>query len=112
MSGGSAAAEGRVAGQVAGQEVACRLEFLSVKAEAEEPGAHGEFRVVGLLRLAAGVSDFLRHVGKGKGKLDEGLELACMDAVLLVALGSVELEKPELDGALGEGCVVIKHTIP
>ena len=89
--------EGRVAVQVAGQEIPRGGEFLADEAQPEEPGAHRVLRVLGLLGLGAGALGVLRHLAECEAKLDEALELACVDAVLPLSLGRVELEEPELD---------------
>ena len=100
--------EGRVAVQVAGQEVSRGCEFLADEAQSEEPSAHRVLWVFGLLGLCACALDFLCHLAQCEAKLDVALELAGVDPILLAVRRRVELEKSELNGALGEGRVVVE----
>ena len=108
-SSGASVAEGRVAGEVACQEIPRGGEFLSDESQPHQPGAHRKLGVLGLLGLGACGLDFLRHLAQCEAKLNVALQLAGVDTVLPPAVGRVELEKPELDGTLGEGRVVIEH---
>ena len=110
-SGCSAVAEGGVAVKPLGVEVPCGLELVSDEAEAEEPGAHRVSGVLALLRLCGGGSYFLGKLAHGEAKLDVGFQLSGMQAVLLSVCRCVELEKPELDRALGEGGVEVQHVV-
>ena len=110
-SGGSSVAEGRVAGKVAGQEVSGRCELLADEAQAEEPGSHRVLGVLVLLGLGACRPHVLRHLAEREAKLNVALELPGMDAAPAVDGRLIELEEPELDGALGEGGVVVEHMV-
>lgn len=103
--------EGGVAVQVFGEEVSYRGEFVADESEAEEPGAHRVFRVFVLLGFGAGGFDFLRQFAERQAKLNVALELTGVDAVLLAALGCVELEKPEFNRSLREGGVEVEHVV-
>lgn len=104
-SSGASVAESGVAGQVAGQDISGGFKLFADETQAEEPSPHCVFGVLILLGLRAGGSDFLGHLAQCQAKLDVALELACVDSALAGAVGGVELEKPELDRSLGEGCV-------
>ena len=108
-SGGSAVAEGCVTGKAAGQDISCGFELLTDEAQAEEPGAHGVFGVLVLLGLGTGSSHRLGHLAERQAKLDVTLQLAGVKAVTFSVAGGIELEKPELDRALGEGGVEVEH---
>ena len=108
-SGGSAVAEGCVTGKAAGQDISCGFELLTDEAQAEEPGAHGVFGVLVLLGLGTGSSHRLGHLAERQAKLDVTLQLAGVKAVAFSVAGGIELEKPELDRALGEGGVEVEH---
>ena len=103
--------EGGVAVQVFGEEVSYRGEFVADESEAEEPGAHRVFRVFVLLGFGAGGFDFLRQFAERQAKLNVALELSRVDAVLLAALGCVELEKPGFNRSLREGGVKVEHVV-
>ena len=64
-----------------------------------------------LLWLRACGSYFLCHLAQGQAKLNVALKLAGVDAVLLSACRCVKLEKSELNCALGEGGVEVKHSV-
>ena len=110
-SGGSAVAEGCVTGKAAGQDISCGFELLTDEAQAEEPGAHGVFGVLVLLGLGTGSSHRLGHLAERQAKLDVTLQLAGVKAVAFSVAGGIELEKPELDRALGEGGVEVEHMV-
>ena len=101
-------AESRVAAEVPHQEVPRGGEFLAHEAHPHQPCPHRELGVLRLLGLVAGALGVLRHLAQRQRKLYECLELPGVDAVLLVTFGLVELEEPELNGALGEGCVQVE----
>ena len=111
-SSGSSKPEGCVARKVAGQEVACRREFLSDEAHAHQPGAHREFRVLGLLGLGARGFDFLCHLAKCEAKLDVAFQLSDVDAVPSAVCGGIELKKPELDRPFCKSGMKVKHVVP
>ncbi len=110
-SSSSAIAEGRVTGKAAGQDVSCGFKLLADEAQAEEPGAHGVFGVLVLLGLGAGGAHRLGHLAERQAKLDVALQLAGVKAVAFSVAGGIELEKPELDRALGEGGVEVEHMV-
>ena len=110
-SGGSAVAEGRVTGKAAGQDVPCGFKLLANEAQAEEPGAHGVFGVFILLGFGAGGAHHLGHLAEGQAKLDVALQLAGVKAVAFSVRGGIELEKPELDRALGECGMEVEHMV-
>ena len=110
-SSGAPASEGCVTVKALGQEVSCGLELVADEAEPQEPSPHGVFGVLVLLGLGAGGADFLRHLAEREAKLDVTLKLPCVEAVLLAVCRSVELEKPELDGAFGESGVEVQHMV-
>ena len=101
-------AEGGIAFDVLGQEPAGGFKFGSDHSEAVQPCAHLELRVVGLDRLRAGALDFLGAGAEREAELDEGLQKAAVDPVLLVFGGGPKLIQSPLDGPLGEGRVVIE----
>ena len=110
-SGGAAGfpseAEGGIAFKVLRQELAGGFKFGSDHSEAVQPCAHLELRVVGLDRLRAGALDFLGAGAEREAELDEGLQKAAVDPVLLVFGGSQEVPAAELDGPLCEGRVKV-----
>ena len=75
-SSGAPVAEGRVAGEVAGQEAPRGGEFLSDEAQPHQPGAHRKLGVLGLLGLGACSPNFLRHLVQRETKLNVALQLA------------------------------------
>ncbi len=103
--------EGCVSLQVPSQDFSCRGEFVTDEAEPEEPSAHGIFGVFVLLRFGAGRLDRLGHLAECEAKLNVTLKLPCMKSALPLGGGVVELEKPELDGALGKGGVEVQHVV-
>lgn len=107
----SAVSEGGVSVQALCKEFSCGLEFVADEAEAKEPGAHRVFRVLGLLGFRACGLDLFGHLAEGQAKLNVALKLSGVEAVLLAARGCFELEKPELNRALGEGSVEVKHMV-
>lgn len=52
--------------------------------------------------------DVLRHLGKGKAKLDVAFEFARMEAAIAFCRLVGKLEEAELDGALCECSVVVQ----
>ena len=111
-SGGAAGfpseAEGGIAFEVLGQKLACGFKFGSDHSEAVQPCGHLEFLVVGLDRLRAGALYFLGAGAEREAELDEGLQKAAVDPVLLVFGGSQEVPAAELDGFLCEGRVKVE----
>jgi len=91
--------------------LSCGLELVADEAQAEEPGSHCVFGIFVLLGLGAGGADFLGHLAQCEAKLNIALQLACVEAVLLAVRRLVELEEAELDRALGEGGVEVKHMV-
>ena len=65
-----------------------------------------------MLRLlgACGL-EALGHLGKGEAKLDVGFQFSAEQAALALCRGVGELEKPEFDRPLSEGCVVIEAMV-
>ena len=110
-SSGSAVTEGCIPVKASGQELSCCFKFVADEAEAEEPSSHGVFGVFVLLGFGAGGFYRLSHLAQGQAKLDVTLKLACVEAVLAAAVGSVELEKPELDRAFSKGGVQVQHVV-
>ena len=55
--------------------------------------------------------DFLGHLGKGEAKLDVALEFSAVQSALALRCGVCELEKPEFNRPLGEGCMVIEAMV-
>ena len=110
-SGCSAVAEGRVTGKAAGQDVPCGFKLLADEAQAEESGAHGVFGVFILLGFGAGGAHHLGHLAERQAKLDVALQLAGVKAVALSVRRGIELEKSELDRALGECGVEVEHMV-
>ena len=104
-------AEGRVAGKVAGQEVSRGGELLADEAQAKEPGSHRVLGVLVLLGPGACRPHVLRHLAEREAKLNVALELPCVDAALAPGGRLVELEEPELNGALGKGGMVVEHMV-
>ena len=107
----SSVAEGCVAVEALGEEFSCGFEFVADESEAEEPGSHGVFLIFILLRFCACALDRLGELAECKAKLNVSLELPGVDAALAFFRGVVELEKPELDRALGEGGVEVEHMV-
>ena len=103
--------EGCVPGKVAGQEVSRRCELLADEAQAKEPGSHRVFGVLVLLRLGACRPHLLGEFAECEAKLNVALELSRVDAALALGGRLVKLEEAELDGALGEGGVVVQHMV-
>ena len=103
--------ECRVPGKVAGKEVPRRGEFFSDESEAEEPGPHGVFRILVLLRFRACRPHVLRHLAEREAKLDVAFQLSRVDAALALRSRLIELEEPELDGTLREGRMVVEHMV-
>ena len=62
-----------------------------------------------MLRLlgACGL-EALGHLGKGEAKLDVGFQFSAVQSALALCRGVGELEEPEFNRPLGEGCVVIE----
>ena len=103
--------ECRVPGKVPCQEVPRRCKLLSDESEAEEPSPHGVFRILVLLRFRACRPHVLCHLAECEAKLNVTLQLSCMDASLALRCRLIELEEPELDGALREGRMVVEHMV-
>ncbi len=103
--------ECRVPGKVSCENVSRRCEFRTDKPKSEQPSAHRVFRILDLLRFRTCRFHHLRHLAEGQTKLYVALELSCVQSVLLPLRRCVELEKPELDRAFGEGRVVIEHVV-
>ena len=103
--------ECRVPGKVSGQEVPRRCEFLSDESEAKEPGSHGVFRILVLLRFRACRPHILCHLAECEAKLDVAFQLPCVDTAFALGCRLIELEEPELDGALSEGRMVVEHMV-
>ena len=61
--------------------------------------------------LGAGGPYRLGHLAQGQAKLNVAFQLTGVEAVALAVRRLVKLEKPELDRALGEGGVEVKHMV-
>ena len=107
----SSVAEGCVTIEALGEEFSCGFEFVPDESEAEEPCPHGVFLIFVLLRFCACALDRLGELAECKAKLNVSLELSGVDAALAFFGGVVELEKSELDRALGEGGVEVEHMV-
>ena len=103
--------ECRVPGKVAGKEVPRRCELVPDESEAEEPCPHGVLRILVLLRFRACRPHILCHLAECEAKLNVAFQLPCMDAAPALRCRLIELEKPELDGALREGRMVVEHMV-
>ena len=103
--------EGRIACEVAGEDISCSFKFFADEAEPKEPGSHGILGVFVLLRFRAGGFDFLCHLAESEAKLDVAFQLAGVDTPLAVCGGFVKLEKSELNGALCKGGVEVQHVV-
>ena len=108
----AAEAEGSIAFQILGQKLAGGFKLLADHSEAVEPGAHGELRIVHLAGDRARGPDLLGLGGEREAELDEHLELASVDAVLLAIRRPAELKKSQLYGPMGKDRVIVKLPIP
>lgn len=107
----SSKAEGCIPGKVPGQDVPCRGELFADESHPHQPSPHREFRILMLRLLGACGLEALGHLGKGEAKPDVTLEFSTVQAALALRRGVGELEKPEFNRPLGEGCVVIEAMI-
>ena len=109
--GAPAEAESGVSRKVPREDFPCRGEFFPDEAEAHQPGAHREFRILALRFLGARAPKFLRRLGKGEAELDVALDFAAVDAAAASFRGVRKLEKAELNGAFREGRVEVQAMV-
>ena len=107
----SSVAEGCITLKAICKEVSSCFEFVTNEAEAKEPSSHCVFGVLVLLWLGACGAYRFCHLRKGEAKLNVALKLSGVNATLAFCRGGIELEKPELDRAFGEGGVEIEHMV-
>ena len=105
-------AEGRVPGKVPCQDLPCGFEFLTDKAEPDQPGPHREFRVIHLGLFRACAPCCLRLCAECEAKLNVALEFPGVQAIPFVAFRAPKLEEAELDCRLCEGRVKVEHVVP
>ncbi len=74
--GAPAEAESGVSRKVPREDFPCRGELRADEAEAHQPGAHREFRILALRLLGARAPKFLRRLGKGEAELDVALDFS------------------------------------
>ena len=103
--------ECRVPGKVSCENVPRRCKLLADEPKPEQPSPHRVFRILNLLRFRTRGFHHLRHLAEGEAKLYVALKLSCVEPVLLAVRRRVKLEKPELNRAFGEHCVVIEHVV-
>ena len=103
--------EGGVSVKALGEKVSRGFEFVPDESESYQPSPHGESGILGLHSSRERGLLCFRGLAECQAKLNVAFQLSGVKPALAGFGGVVELEKSELNRALGEGRVEVEHMV-